>query len=141
MEIVGYGYVADACGVIPGNIKSTEEGTCPFDGDGVQFLEGLDKVVSVLLADILDPKVVDNERESDRLAGVLPERRSYGNRRESKMGKVSFEPVIGNAVVLFEAGHDFSDLEVNPAVGTERAEVVLVNDFSGIQASASFMYS
>ena len=45
------------------------------------------------------------------------------------MGKVSFEPVVGNAAGLFEAGHAFSDLEVIPAVRTECAEVVLVDYF------------
>ena len=47
---------------------------------------------------------------------MLPELRSSGNRGKSKMGKVSFEPVFGNAAGLFEDGHAFSDLEVNPAV-------------------------
>ena len=72
MEIVGNGYVAGACGVVPGNGKSTEEGTGTVDGDGVQLLEGLDEVVGVLLADILDPKVGDDEGENYGLAGVLP---------------------------------------------------------------------
>ena len=42
---------------------------------------------------------------------------------------MSFEPVIGDAAGLFEAGHDFLDLEVNPAVRTECAEVVLFENF------------
>ena len=45
------------------------------------------------------------------------------------MGKVSFEPVIGDSAGLFEAGHAFLDLEVDPAVRTECAEVVLVDYF------------
>ena len=40
LEIVWHRYVAGACGVVPGNGKSAEEGTVPVDGDGVQFLEG-----------------------------------------------------------------------------------------------------
>ena len=82
MEIVGHGYVAGACGVVPGNGKFTEEGTGPVDGYGVQFWEGLDEVVGVLLADVLDPKVVDNKEENYGLGGVLPERRRSGNRGE-----------------------------------------------------------
>ena len=85
MEIVGHGYVAGECGIVPGNGKSKEEGTGPVDGDGVPFLEGLDEVVGVLLADILDPKVVNDKGENDELVAVLPERRSSGNRGESKM--------------------------------------------------------
>ena len=129
LEIFGHGHVAGACGVVPVNDKSAEEGIGPVDGDGVQFLEGLDEVVGVFLADIIDPKVVDNKGENDELGGVLPERRSSGNRGESKMGKVSFDPVVGDADGLFEAGHAFSDLEVNPAVSTECADVVLVDYF------------
>ena len=92
-------------------------------------MEGLDEVVGVLLSDILDPKVVEDEGESDGLGGVLPERRSSGNRGESKMGNMSFEPVVGNAAGLIEAGHAFSDIEVNPAVGTKCTEVVLFDYF------------
>ena len=129
LDIVGHGYVTGACNLVPCNGKSSEEGTGPVNGDGVKVLEGLDEVVGVFLADVLDPKVVGNEGENDGLGGVLPERRSYGNRGEFKMGKVRFEPVVGNADGLFEAGHAFSDLEVNPTVRTECAEVVLVDYF------------
>ena len=45
------------------------------------------------------------------------------------MGKVKFDPAVGNAAGLFEAGHAFSDLEVDPAVRTQRAEVLLVDYF------------
>ena len=72
LEKFGHGYVAGACGVIPGNGKSAEEVTGPVDGYDVQFLEGLDEVVGVFLTDLLDPKVVDNEGENDGLGGVLP---------------------------------------------------------------------
>ena len=129
LEIFGDGYFTSACGVVPVNGKSAEEGTGPVNGDGVQFLEGLDEVIGVFLADVLDPKVVDNEGENDGIGGVLPERRSSGNRGEYKMVKVSFEPVIVDAAGLFEAGHAFSDLRVNPAVRTECAEVVLFDYF------------
>ena len=89
-------------------------------------------MVGVFLAGVLDPKVVDEEKENDGLGGVLPECRSYGNRVEYKMGKMIFEPVVGNAAGLFEAGHAFSYLEVNPDIKTECRKVVLVDYFSGI---------
>ena len=53
MDIVGHGYVAGACGLVPGNGKSTGEGTSPVDVYGVQFLECLDEVVGVFLANVL----------------------------------------------------------------------------------------
>ena len=67
-------------------------------------------MVGVLFAGVLDPKVINNEGENDGLGGVLPERRGSGNRGEAKMGKASFESVVGDAAGLFEAGHAFSDL-------------------------------
>ena len=107
LEIFGYGDVAGAFGIVPVNRDSTEEGTGLVNGDGVHFLEGLDEVVGVLLAKILDPKDVNDEGESDGLGGVLPERRGDGKRGEAKVGEVIFEPVVGNAAGLFEAGHVF----------------------------------
>ena len=61
LEIFGHGDVAGACGIVPVNGESTEEGTGPVDGDGIQFLEGLDEVVSVFFADVLDPKVINDK--------------------------------------------------------------------------------
>ena len=61
LEIYGHGDVAGACGIVPANGESAEEGTGPVDGYGIQFLELLDEVVGVFLADVLDPKVVDDE--------------------------------------------------------------------------------
>ena len=90
LEIVDHGYIAGACGVVPGNGDSTEEVTGPVNEYGVQCLEGLDEVVGVLLSNVIDPKVFNDEGENDGLGDVLPERRSSGNRGESKMGNVSF---------------------------------------------------
>ena len=73
-------------------------------------MDGLDEVVRVFLANIIDPKVINDEGENDGLGGVLPESRGSGNRGKSKEGKVRFEPVVGDAAGLFEAGHAFSDL-------------------------------
>ena len=61
LEIFWHGYVAGACGMVPVNCESVEEVTGPVDGDGVEFLEGLDEVVSVIFADVLDPKVIYDE--------------------------------------------------------------------------------
>ena len=45
------------------------------------------------------------------------------------MGEVSFESVVGNAAGLLEAGHAFSGIWVDPDVGTECTEAVLVGNF------------
>ena len=100
LDIFGHGDVAGACSIVPVNGEYAEEGTGPVDGDGVQFLEGLDEVVGVFLADVIDPKVVNDEGENDGLGGVLPERRGSGNRGKSKEGKVRFEPVVPSSSAL-----------------------------------------
>ena len=75
MEIFGHGDVTGVCGVVPVNGESAEEGTSPVDGDGVEFLEGLDEVVGVLLSDLLDAEVVYDEGELYGFGVVLPQRR------------------------------------------------------------------
>ena len=109
-EIFGHGDITSACGIFPGKGESAEEGTGPVDGYGIQFLEVLDEVVGVFLADVFDPKAIDDEGENDGLGGVPQEHRGSGNRGEDKVGEVSFEPVVGDAAGLFEAGHAFSDV-------------------------------
>ena len=69
LEIFGHGDVAGACGIVLVNGESAEEGTGPVEVDGVEFLEGLDEVVRVLFAYVLDPKVIDKEGENDGLGG------------------------------------------------------------------------
>ena len=80
LEIFWHGDVAGACGIVPVNGESADDGTGPVDGDVVEFLEGLDEVVRVLFADVFDPKVINDEGENDGLGVVLPERRGSRNR-------------------------------------------------------------
>ena len=72
MQILWHGDVVGACGIVTVDGDSTEEGTGTVYGDGVQFLEGLDEVVGVLFAYLLDSKVINDEVENDGLGGVLP---------------------------------------------------------------------
>ena len=71
LEIFGHGDVAGACSIVPVNGESAEEGTSLVDGYGIQFLEGLDEVVGVFLANVLDPKFINDEEENDGLSVVL----------------------------------------------------------------------
>ena len=72
MEIFGHGDVTCVCGVVPVDGESTEEGTSPVYGDGVEFLEGLDEVVGVLFSNVLHAKVVYDEGEKYGFGVVLP---------------------------------------------------------------------
>ena len=85
LEIFGNGYVVGACSIVPVNDESAEERTGLVNGDGIQFLEGLDEVVGVFFAGVLDSKVINDEGENDGIGGVLPDSRSSGNRGESKV--------------------------------------------------------
>ena len=87
LEIFWHGDVAGSCGIVPVNCDSAEEVTSTVDVYGIQFLEGLDEVVRVFLAGVLDPKVINDEGENYGLGGVLPERRGSGNRGKAKMGR------------------------------------------------------
>ena len=117
------------CGIVPVNGESAEEGTSPVDGDGVEFLEGLDEVVGVLFSDVFDTKVVYNEGEEYGFGVVIPQCWGSGYRGETELDEVSFESVVGDATGLLEAGHAFLDLKVDPAVGTQSVEAVLFSDF------------
>ena len=102
--------VAGVCGIVPVDGESAEYGTVPVMRDSVEYLKGLYEVVGVLFAGVLDPKVVDNEGESDVFGGVLPKRQGSGHRVEAEMGEVSFELAVGDEAGLLEARHAFSDL-------------------------------
>ena len=98
------------CGIFPVNGESAEEGTSPVDGDGVEFLQGLDEVVSVLFSNVLEAKVVNDKGEKYGLGGVLPQFRGSGYRGNTELGEVRFESVVGDADGLLEAEHAFSDV-------------------------------
>ena len=88
LEIFWNGDVAGACDIVPINGYYAEEGNGPVDGDGVEFLEGLDEVVGVISADVLDHKVINYEEKNNGIGGMLPERWGSGNRGEYKMVEV-----------------------------------------------------
>ena len=72
LEIFWHGDVTGACGIVPVNGESAEEVNGPVNGYCVEFLEGLDEVVGALFANVLDPKVINNEGENYGLGVVLP---------------------------------------------------------------------
>jgi hypothetical protein len=77
-------------GVVPFDGEATIKFAFPVRGDGMKVLEGLDEeVVGIVLANILDAKVVDNAVEGDVAALVLPEAggsRSWGVAVFGKVG-------------------------------------------------------
>ena len=85
-------------------------------------------MINIFFSEIFDAEVVDDKGEGDFTRRMLPEGGDAGDRRISKLGKVDFQPVIGNAAGLFETWHDFTDLHIDPAVRSDKAaQVVLLN--------------
>ena len=86
MEVFGHGDITGACGAVPVDGESTEKGTSPVNGDGVEFLEGLYEVVVVLFSDVLDAKIVYNEGEPYGFGVVLPQSWGSGYRGKTELG-------------------------------------------------------
>ena len=87
MEIFGHGDVTGVCGVVPVNGESAEEGTSTVDGDGVEFLEGLDEMVGVFFSDVLDAKVVNDEGENMGLVSCFHSARVLGKRAKPNLAR------------------------------------------------------
>ena len=86
MEIFRLGDVTGVYNVVPVDDESTEEGTSPVNGDGVEFMEGLDEVVGVLFSGFLDAKDVYDEGEKYGFGVVLPQRQGSGYRGKTELG-------------------------------------------------------
>ena len=93
------------------------------------LLEVLDQVIRIFFANIFDAEVVNDEGRGDVMRHMIPEGMGAGDRRISKLGKVDFQPALGNVAGLFETRHAFSDIHVDTAIGSdEAAQVVLLDD-------------
>ena len=86
-------------------------------------------MIGVVLAHIFDSKVLNNERKNDVFGGVFTKRGGAHDREIAKLGEMQLDAVIRNAPCLFQAWHSFADLHINPAVGGQRAKIVLEDDF------------
>jgi hypothetical protein len=98
-------------------------------------LKGFDEVVGIVLADVLDAKVVNNEAEGDVAALVTPEAGGLGRGGVAVFGKVDGEANIGNEGALFEAVHALANFHVHPPAGGGKGlQRVLLHDFVGNDA-------
>ena len=85
-------------------------------------------MVRRFLADVLDTGIVDHKEEADVFGGMLP----------ARIGKVYLEPIVCDASGLFQAWHDFADLQVYSSVRYKLEEVVLGDDFLREYCQADF---
>jgi hypothetical protein len=119
-NIVRHRKVNILLGVVPFYGEATIKFTFPVGGDFVKILKGFDEVVGIVLANVLDAKVVGNEAEGDVAALVTPE--AGGSRRGGVaiFGKVGGEANVSNEVGLFEAVHALANFHVHPPVRVAR---------------------
>jgi hypothetical protein len=81
--------------------------------------------------DVVDAKVVDDERELHRPGLVLPKAWCVLSGDVAEFCEVLSPLVVGDDAGLRETIHAFVDLDVNVGIVDERQEVVLVDDFLG----------
>jgi hypothetical protein len=73
-DIAWYGEVHGSLKIIPGEFDSTEERSFPVSGDSfVMIIQGVEGVLGVYCALILDPKVVNHYSKLNGAPGMLPE--------------------------------------------------------------------
>ena len=65
LDVAGHRIVDSAGFVIPLESEATVQGAGPIGGDDVQLLQGVDQMLGMFAAGILDAKVIDNQGESD----------------------------------------------------------------------------
>ena len=115
--------------VVPCDIDASNFLSQPIGGDFVGLLEGLEEVFGMVVANVLDSKVIHDEHKNDGSPFVVPEARHSGALVVAVGGKSFGEEVIGQFASLFEAIDAFCDLEVNPVVEGILGEIVLINEF------------
>ena len=98
-------------------------------------------MISIVLADIFDAKVINDELKNDDFGDVFPKREGARDVGISKLGEMQLEVVISNAPDLFQAWHLFADFHTNPSVGGQVLKIVLADYFLGTMSRAIFMYS
>ncbi len=71
-DVSVHGEAAGAVSVVPGEIDASKFCAGPVRGDFVVRGEGLEKVVSVLSADVLDAEIINDKDKHNRALFVSP---------------------------------------------------------------------
>ena len=77
---------------------------------------------------VLDYEIVDDKRKNYGQVCVCPDQRLAGEGGIAVFGEMQSESVVENDAGLIEAGHAFSDLEVDLAVQGKCKKVILPDD-------------
>ena len=115
--------------VVPFESETKEVGAGFVNGNDVQIAQGTDEMIKRFGVCVFDSKVIDDKGKDDAVGFVFPQGGCLTNGGIVVFGKVFDEAIIGDSASLFQAGHSFPDLHVNPSVGFEWSKVVLLDDF------------
>lgn len=88
---------------------------------------------TIRAVDILNAKVVNNQREGDGTSLVFEETGCVFRLVVARGREMFDEPIVGNFAGLWEAIHAFTNLDVNVAIVDFVREVVLVHDCFGYE--------
>jgi hypothetical protein len=102
--------------IVPFDGQTTIKRACPISGDSGELVEGVEKVIGVLFAHVLDSEIVDDKGECNVASFVSPQTWSAWSGVVSELGKVLGETLACNDAGLFESVHALSDFHVDPAV-------------------------
>ena len=111
-----HGDVDSLVGVIPREIEAAEKRSRPVDGDGAQAAECGNEMVRGVVAGVIDAEIIDNQRKHNEQVGVCHKQPRTGDGGIDVFGEMQSEVIFGNDAGLIEAGHAFSDFEVDPFV-------------------------
>ena len=94
-EVAWHGQVNGSMDVVPFECDSTVEFSSPIFSDAVVLSDAVAEMISVLLADVLDSKIVDHQGKCDGAPSVTPETRCAATLKVSLGFQLFGEELVG----------------------------------------------
>jgi hypothetical protein len=142
-HIVGHANVNGTVGVVPVEVQTDVEVAGPVNGDGVLALKDFNEMASMLLSDVLYPKIINHEAEVNGPFVVREEAGSVGLLDVAIFLLVDNEVVVGKDTGLGEAVHAFVNFTIDKTIDREGCESLVLNyggwDF--LQSHAHVLWS
>jgi len=115
-NVAWHGQVDGAFDIVPFECYSTVEFSSPIFSDAVVFADAVAEMISVLLADIFDSKIIDHEGKFNGAPFVTPEPGCVTT-LEVSFGFQSFsEELVGEDASLGKAVHATSNFDVDVTI-------------------------
>ena len=130
-NVARHGEFDSAGSIVPVKVEAAEFSAGPVDGDLVVFGENRDQVVGILFANILDPKVINNEGKHDGSGGVPEEAGGVAGFNKTSRKELADELFVGKVGGLGKAVHSTINADVNKTIVGKGQEVVFINETLG----------